>query len=248
MAKRVFETFDGREVTDAMLTEAAVLFNENYGIWGTDPTHSRSVPRQGSRVKLSKDRLRAQCLPENVDCLYARVTVAGHLAGNAFACRWRVQNKTVCWITQLVVHSDHRERGLAMGLLNPLRQDDDNIYGIMSSHSAACLAAAKAFGGGIDSVPTGFIRDNASTVMKESPVEYVRNAELRGNLFDPDDTSGVISSVCTNFFVDHAEPLEALKWVRQRHSWPLGELLDGDEFLLMIEAPLRSRSRSRLAS
>lgn len=84
--------------------------------------------------------------------------------------------------------------------------------------------------------------------MKESPVEYVRNAELRGNLFDPDDTRGVISSVCTNFFVDHAEPLEALKWVRQRHSWPLGELLDGDEFLLMIEAPLRSRSRSRLAS
>ena len=59
--------------------------------------------------------------------------------------------------------------------------------------------------------------------MKESPIEYVRNAELRGNLFDPDDTSGVISSVWTNFFVDHAEPLEALNWVRQGLSWPLGE-------------------------
>ncbi|KIW89801.1 uncharacterized protein Z519_09230 [Cladophialophora bantiana CBS 173.52] len=45
MAKQLFETFDGREVTDAMLTEAAGLFNENYGIWGTDPTHSRSVPK-----------------------------------------------------------------------------------------------------------------------------------------------------------------------------------------------------------
>jgi len=60
--------------------------------------------------------------------------------------------------------------------------------------------------------------------MKESPIEYVRNAELRGNLFDPDDTSGVISSVCTNFFVDYAEPLVALDWVRQGLIWLLGEL------------------------
>ena len=77
-----------------------------------------------------------------------RVTVDGRLAGNAFACRWRYKNKTVCWITQLVVHQDYRERGLAMGLLNQLRQHDDDIYGLMSSHPAACLAAAKAFGSG----------------------------------------------------------------------------------------------------
>lgn len=136
----------------------------------------------------------------------------------------------------------------------------------MSSHPAACLAAAKAFGskrhttpsyydfrthcllGGINSIPTGFISENANIVMKESAIEYVRNAELCGNLFDPDDTSGVVSSVCTHFFVDHAEPLEALKWVRQGLSWPLGELLDGHEFLLIIETRLRSRSRSRSAS
>ena len=99
--------------------------------------------------------------------------------------------------------------------------------------------------GGISSVATGFIRDNASIVMKQSPIEYVRNAVLRGNLFKSDDTSGVISSVRTNFFVDHTEPLEALHWVRQGLNWPLGELLDGHEFLLMIETRLRSRSRSR---
>jgi hypothetical protein len=54
--------------------------------------------------------------------------------------------KIVCWVTQLVVHRDFRERGLAVGLLNQLRQDGDNVYGLMSSHPAACLAAAKAFG------------------------------------------------------------------------------------------------------
>ena len=102
--------------------------------------------------------------------------------------------------------------------------------------------------GGITSVPTDFIRDKASSVMKQSPIEYVRNAVPRGNLFESDDASGVISSVDTNFFVDHAEPLEALRWVRKGLEWPLGELLDGHEFLLIIETRLRSRSRSRFAS
>ncbi|RMZ82762.1 hypothetical protein DV738_g1668, partial [Chaetothyriales sp. CBS 135597] len=170
---------------------------------------------------MSKDRLRAQCLPENADCSYVKVTIGDQLAGNVFACRWKVKDKTVCWITQLVVHSDYRERGLAAGLLNCLRQEDDKIYGLMSSHPAACLAAAKTFGSGINSVSTSFISDNASSVMKESPIEYVRKAELRGNLFDSDDKTGAISSVFSNFFVDHAEPLEALNWVRQGLEWPL---------------------------
>ena len=52
----------------------------------------------------------------------------------------------------------------------------------------------------------------------------------------PHSTSGAISSVDTNFFVDHAEPLKALNRVREGGlDWPLGELLDGHEFLLMIE-------------
>lgn len=95
-------------------------------------------------MKLSKNRLRAQYLPDNANCSYVRVTVEDRLAGNAFACRWSYKDRTVCWVTQLVVHSDFRERGLATHLLMQLRHDDDAIYGIMSSHPAACLAAARA--------------------------------------------------------------------------------------------------------
>ena len=102
---------------------------------------------------MSKDRLRAQCSPDNADCSYAKVTIDDRLAGHAFACRWKVNDKTVCWITQLVVHADFRERGVAVSLLNCLRRDDDDIYGIMSSHPAACLAAAKAFGSKTHSNP-----------------------------------------------------------------------------------------------
>jgi GNAT superfamily N-acetyltransferase len=99
-----------------------------------------------SRVRLSKDRLRAQCLPQGAACSYARVTIDDRLAGNIFACRWNYDDRIVCWVTQLVVHHDFRERGIAFSLLNQIRQDNDEVCGVMSSHPAACLAAAKAFG------------------------------------------------------------------------------------------------------
>jgi hypothetical protein len=48
MAKQVFERFDGRELTDDMLQEAAELFNENYGVWGKDPTGKSPKPGKSS--------------------------------------------------------------------------------------------------------------------------------------------------------------------------------------------------------
>ncbi|KAJ8098965.1 hypothetical protein POJ06DRAFT_270041 [Lipomyces tetrasporus] len=248
MAKQLYEKFEGGQVTDDMLAEASVLFNENYGIWVNEAAKLGAFAKPGSRVRLSKDRLRCQCLPEGAACSYVRVTVDGHLAGNAFACRWISNGRTVCWITQLVVHLDFRERGLACGLLNQLREDDDDIYGLISSHPAACMAAAKVFGNSINLVNLDFIRKYTEAVMKVSPISYVKDAKLRGSLFDPGDTSGRISSVDTNFFVDHAEPLEALAWVRQEFEWPLGELLEGNEFVIILEVRRRARSRSRSAS
>ena len=181
------------------------------------------------------------------------------LVGNAFACRWTYNDKTVCWITQLVVHADYRERGLAAGLLSNIRHADDDIYCIMSSHPAACMAAAKVFGsksisasllnpkltvtGSINTVRVNFIQQHAEGIMKASPIRYIQDAKLRGSLFDPEDASGLVSCVDTGFWVDHTEPLETLAWARTASDWPLGELHDGHEFLLMLEPRRRSRSR-----
>ena len=96
---------------------------------------------------MSKERLAAQCLPSTANCSHVRVTVDGQLAGHVFGCRWNSAGRSVCWITQLVVHRAYRERCLAKGLLRELREDGDEIYGILSSHPAACMAAARAFGG-----------------------------------------------------------------------------------------------------
>ena len=95
---------------------------------------------------MSAAHLRAQCLPSDAECSYVRVTVDGHLTGNVFVCRWKYGDKVVCWVTQLVVDRNYRERGLAVSILNELKRDGDNIYGIASSPPTAYMAAAKAFG------------------------------------------------------------------------------------------------------
>lgn len=179
-------------------------------------------------------------------CTYVRVMVNSRLAGNAFACRWMSDGKTVCWVTQLVVHREYRQRGLALGLLCQLRQDRDDIYGLMSSHPAACLAAIKAFGSPLKPVDLNYIREHAGSIMAVSPVAYVKDARLRGSLFEHGNVSGLVSSVDSGFFVDHQEPLEALAWVQEAMDWPFGELHDGHEFIVLIES--RRRARSTLQS
>jgi hypothetical protein len=59
------------------------------------------------------------------------------------------------------------------------------------------------------------MRIHAEAIMDASPILYVRKARLCGSLFNPEDTSGLVSSVDTRFFVDYTELLEVLVWVRE---------------------------------
>ncbi|KAJ5392276.1 hypothetical protein N7509_007766, partial [Penicillium cosmopolitanum] len=188
-------------------------------------------------VKLNARRLREQYLPSSTDqseSFYVRVTVDGKIAGHVFACRWMWGNLIICWITQLVVDKDHRQEGLATSLLRALGKNSDDIYGIMSSHPAACLAAAKAYGRTIEKVDLGFINETASKVLSTSPIPYIRDSKLCGTIFDALDASGMVSGVNTHFFVDHKEPLEALEVVKDQWEWPLGSLPEGHEYLLIL--------------
>lgn len=234
MAKQLYETFASSKVTESMLVEATTLFNENYGTWGDNSA------KKGRPVRLSTRRLREQYLPDAAQSIYTRVTVDGVLAGNAFACRWEHGGKAVCWVTQLVVSKDYRERGLATGLLRVLRADNcHDIYGIMSSHPAACLAAAKAFSTTVEKVSLDFISKNAHGVMRESPIPYIRDAQLCGTIFDDNDSTDLVTGVNTEFFVDHEKPMQALKTIRESLQWPLGKLPDGHEYLLIVPAKSR---------
>ncbi|PGH13075.1 hypothetical protein AJ79_03912 [Helicocarpus griseus UAMH5409] len=232
--KQLYETFSGNQITDSILNEAAKLFSENYGTWG-DHSHNPGKP-----VKVSGHRLRKQYLPDDPSAgLHARVIADGVLAGSAFACRWKCAGKRICWITQLVVDKAYRERGLAINLLRSLRSDADDVYGIASSHPAACLAAAGAFASSIEKVSLDYAGENAGEIIKASPIPYIREASLCGSLFDSKDTTGLVCGVDTRFFVNHKEPLEALKSARETWDWPLGDLPEGHEYLLVMPARQR---------
>jgi len=79
-----------------------------------------------------------------------------------------------------------------------------------------------------------FIRDHAEAILTSSSITYLRAAQLKGSIFQADCDDGAVSSVFTSFYVDHAEPLEALEQYKAKGQWGLGELLDGHEFLAIF--------------
>jgi hypothetical protein len=86
----------------------------------------------------------------------------------------------------------------------------------------------------IHEVDLAFMRSDARKILATTPIEYLKSPQLRGTLFEeyPSTDPGVISSIFTEFYVDHNEPLAALK--PYRSAWPLGVLLDGHEYLILV--------------
>lgn len=57
-----------------------------------------------------------------------------------------------------------------------------------------------------------------------SPVVYVKSMELRGSLFGDECSSGTVSSVFTNFYLDHTKLLVIYPNDKSPRPWPLGDL------------------------
>jgi GNAT superfamily N-acetyltransferase len=253
-AKTAIEAFSGPDITDEMLEKAAELFSEHYGVWSQHAPNNKP----GSRVRMSASRLRKQCLPLEAldDCTYIRYLQNGKLVGNAFACTWNYpweydkrKIRQICWITQLVVETSMRGQGIATKMLQVLRELSTYCYGIITSHPYACNAMAHAFEEtatvGLEKTrdrAKDFIDDYGESLLKSSPIEYVRSAQLRRipNHGDPDDHTE--DTVNTSFFVDHSEQkaiLETMDGSRTiAGAWYWGELLEGHEHFMVVQPEL----------
>jgi hypothetical protein len=100
----------------------------------------------------------------------------------------------------------------------------------------------------IPGVTLEFAQQHAAAVMAGSPIAYVQEAQLRGQVFWPVEypgawVGGLICGVDSNFFPDQKESFLALAWLQNQIWWPLGELCDGHEFLLVFESSRLTRSR-----
>jgi hypothetical protein len=116
----------------------------------------------GSRVKMSFGMLKEQVLAPfsspNCQHIYIRgllpSTPSAHFppfsAGHVFATRFVHNNRPVLWITQLVVHSAHRNQGIATQLLQTLKEmGQGQMVGVLSSSPYAIAAVSRVFGQGI---------------------------------------------------------------------------------------------------
>jgi hypothetical protein len=161
----------------------------------------------------------------------------------------------VGWVTQLVVKVGVRKRYIATSLLQMLKPvplfHNITALGMVSSHPAACHALCKYTGNlicahisiilkvyyldyKIENVDLTFGQKHAKSILESSPVGYVNSMQLHGSLFKDNCTTGAISTVFTNFYVDHDEPLAALAEYNKKGQWCLGALLEGHEFLIIV--------------
>ncbi|CAA7262115.1 unnamed protein product [Cyclocybe aegerita] len=227
-----FKLIPGDKVTDAQFEECAILFSENYGVWSSRV----STPlKPGARVKMNSNRLKKEVLGDPTRSILALCTLDGVHIGHAFATVWPYEGSNVCWVTQLVVASGYRERGIATMLLQlfPGPNFKCDALGIASTHTASCWALAKRS----NKLDLEFIKTHAKNILDASPVPYLKFGLLRGSLFQDDEDSNVaVSSIYTGFYVDPEEPIRALhRWQKEKGTkWPLGDLAEGNEFLCII--------------
>lgn len=102
-------------------------------------------------------------------------------------------------------------------------------------------------GTSISNANLDFIRKHISQVLHGSSIAYLRSTKLHGSLFaasntsgeyeDEDENDGTICCVETEFFMEHEEALQALDYLEthKKIQWPLGDLLEGSEFVLLVE-------------
>ncbi|MCJ1237090.1 hypothetical protein MMC14_005074 [Varicellaria rhodocarpa] len=119
MLSVLYEKYLHPKITDNLLAEAAYLFSSHYAKWnGRASTAVGPFAKAadqishplGAHVKVSKTSLRKHYIPDDASCTYIRVKVDDFYAGHVFACRWDHNDAPVCWITQLVIHREYRER------------------------------------------------------------------------------------------------------------------------------------------
>ena len=243
-------------VTDEILEKCSTLFNNNYGIWSEDaPHHSNNVLKAGARVRMGVKRLRELILfNDRCFLITAEVHSSGNnqpqLIGHAF-CTWANYNRlkgNAVWITQLVVSSSHRGRGIAGTLLSLAKNsvEDVAVTGLVSSHPYAIRALSNACNR--INLDLKFIGDHAKDVIRACDIPYLSNIQLIGPIFNKQSSSTVnsnqqpVSLVNTDFFVDHKEVLAILKHLNEK--WKLGSLLDGHEFVVVLPAVSVRHSRT----
>jgi len=210
----------GHAVTDETIRSCIELYNGHYGTWDQNAPPDKA----GKPICMSPARIRAQVNVEGGMIVMA--SIGSELIGYALAIRFMVESLgAVSWVTQLVVHADHRHRGVSKRLLKGVWAfSNDYAWGLVSANPFAIRALEKATGGRCD---PEVIMSAKHGVLPHvmARVSYLEVAQC--------DITPIRSVADTNFPVDSTGRDDMLDRVTTRVPWTLGQIGLGEEWLAM---------------
>lgn len=208
----------GTLVTEEIVEQLSRLYSEHYGTWSTN-----SPVNPGQKIRLSAKRIRDLLTPR--DARLAWASSGEHLVGYAVALQVKVADYgVVSWVTQLVVHEDHRDRDVGKNLLFAIWGFTDHFaWGLLTANPYAVRALEKA------------------TRRRSRPERILRNARKLINVaiehvpYVNDSTKVQVtkmhSRIDTRFLVDHSRLSDMLQAATRRDlPWLLGSLEEGWEW------------------
>lgn len=218
-----YEWWSGAEIPADALTACARLFSAHYGKW------SDRGAKPGGPIRLTTDGLRAY-LPSQDSLAVTAWDDSGAaplLVGYAFAVRVTVRKRRVAtWVTQLVVHSDYQNRGVAKTMLNSIWGFSDHYaWGIASANPYAIRALEKATKR----------RCRPKVIARQvGPVLAAAGERIAYLRARRRDCSSARSVIDTDFHQDHSLVPERLRCVTTStvgEKWLLGQIGAGEEWL-----------------
>ncbi len=132
-----FHRKEGSRVGSALIAEMSELYSYHYGGWGPEGA------KPGQSIKLSPEQIKKR-LPEGSFLVWA--TAFGSMIGYAIAIHTQLPGLgNVAWITQFVVHKDHRKVDVGRSLLFSIWKFSDFFaWGLLSANPYAIRALEKA--------------------------------------------------------------------------------------------------------
>lgn len=204
-------------VQPELVADFSALYSRHYGVWGS------CGPHPGEAVRLSSERIQ-DLLVE--DSIVVWATAFGNLVGYAIAVQTTVAGiGKFSWVTQLVVHAEHRKQDVGKTLLFTIwRFTNYFAWGLISANPYAIRALEKATRRRCQ--PQRIAKSLKALVgLAAKVVPYVDvSTEILVNSAE--------SRVNTKFFLDHSQlPAMLAASTAEEKPWTLGPLPEGWEWL-----------------
>ncbi len=199
--------------------ECIHLYSGNYGVWGKY-AHTQQV---GRPVQLSDSLFQQWLSNQHVSMYYAKHLE--RIVGYAVVLQTDVEDYgIVTWVTQLVVHKNYRNQGIAKQiLLSAWGFSDHHVWGIVTANPYAIRALEKVTRRRV--VPGRIMQEES--VLREFACKYISYIN-RETEFEIDEQT---SKVNTEFFVDHTDvPQQMHNVTNETVPWLLGEIDEGWEW------------------